>query len=113
MDGPGILREYIRENSNLNRLQLRERTMPMIPVILPGGNSIYLSSGGQNLLVKAIVEEFCPRFTPGGKVVYLGHAGDKISAQEANISPAWGLIWIHMKNAGYRSSSARQKLGWF
>ena len=34
-----------------------------------------LHPGGQNVLLKAILEEFCPRWTPGGKVLYVGDAG--------------------------------------
>ena len=56
--------------------------MPMIPVTLPGGESILLSAGGQNNLIKKIVEEFCPRFTPGGKIIYIGDAGDKLNEKE-------------------------------
>ena len=29
------------------------------------------------MLLKAMVEEFCPRFTPGGQVLYIGDAGSK------------------------------------
>ena len=44
---------------------------------LPDGRELELTAGGQNDLVKKIVEEFCPRFTPGGVVVYVGDTGDK------------------------------------
>lgn len=49
----------------------------MIPVRLPDGREVFLTAGGQNELVKKILEEFCPRFTPGGVVVYVGDAGNK------------------------------------
>ena len=48
--------------------------MPMIPVTLPDGDSIWLTSGGQNELIKALLEEFCPRYTPGGQIIYIGDA---------------------------------------
>ncbi len=54
----------------------------MIPVNLPNGQAIQLSSGGQNLLIKDILEKFCPRFTPGGIVLYVGDAGDKFIVNE-------------------------------
>lgn len=63
--------------SVINLLQDRNRNLPMIPVVLPDGQAIQLSSGGQNLLIKDILENFCPRFTPGGLVLYIGDAGDK------------------------------------
>jgi adenine-specific DNA-methyltransferase len=65
-----------------NLLQDRNRNIPMIPVNLPSGQAIQLSSGGQNILIKDILENFCPRFTPGGSVLYIGDAGDKFIINE-------------------------------
>jgi adenine-specific DNA-methyltransferase len=68
---------FLRTAGALRRLQPRERDMALIPVTLPGGMELTLTAGGQNELVKRIIEEFCPRFTPGGVVVYVGDTGDK------------------------------------
>jgi adenine-specific DNA-methyltransferase len=65
-----------------NLLQSRDRDLPMIPVSLPNGQAIELSSGGQNVLIKDILESFCPRFTPGGVILYVGDAGDKFIINE-------------------------------
>ncbi|MFM2063738.1 MAG: hypothetical protein RLZZ507_3409 [Cyanobacteriota bacterium] len=65
-----------------NLLHDRTRNIPTIPFILPNGQAIYLSSGGQNNLIKDILENFCPRFTPGGLVLYVGDAGDKFIINE-------------------------------
>jgi adenine-specific DNA-methyltransferase len=65
-----------------NLLQDRNRNMPMIPISLPDGQAVQLSSGGQNSLIKDILENFCPRFTPGGSVLYIGDAGDKFIINE-------------------------------
>jgi adenine-specific DNA-methyltransferase len=65
-----------------NWLQARNRNLPMIPITLPDGRAIQLSSGGQNILIKDILESFCPRFTPGGVVLYIGDAGDKFIINE-------------------------------
>jgi adenine-specific DNA-methyltransferase len=54
-----------------------ERAMQRIAVSTPSGESISLSPGGQNLLIKLIIEDFCPRFTPNGKVLYVGDADEK------------------------------------
>ena len=51
--------------------------MERIPVRLPSGKELTLSPGGQNDLIKHVVEEFCPRFTPGASVLYVGDADDK------------------------------------
>lgn len=65
-----------------NLLQDKARNISIIPVSLPNGQAIQLSSGGQNLLIKDILEKFCPRFTPGGLVLYVGDAGNKFIVNE-------------------------------
>lgn len=49
-----------------------------IPLSLPGG-PITLSAGGQNDLVRKIIEEFCPRFTPGATPLYVGDTARKFA----------------------------------
>ena len=58
-----------------DQLSQRERDMEMIPVALPDGVELSLTAGGQNVLVKEIIEQFAPRFVPGGHVIYVGDAG--------------------------------------
>ena len=57
--------------------------MAWIPITLPDGQTIALTAGGQNILIKEIVEQFAPRFTPGGYVVYVGDAGEKYLLYDA------------------------------
>lgn len=71
------LKEFLRSADGLRRLQPRERAMVFVPVKLPNGKQVKLTAGGQNRLVKKIIEEFCPRFTPGAVVVYVGDTGAK------------------------------------
>jgi adenine-specific DNA-methyltransferase len=68
---------FLKTAEALHRLHPRERNMVLIPVKLPNGKKLSLTAGGQNELVKKIIEEFCPRFTPGGVIVYFGDTGDK------------------------------------
>lgn len=75
---------FLRTAEGLRRLQSRERDMVLIPVRLPNGTELKITAGGQNELVKKIVEEFCPRFTPGGVVVYVGDTGTKQRHVEAD-----------------------------
>jgi adenine-specific DNA-methyltransferase len=70
----------------------RERAMNLIPVILPSGQEVVLSPGGQNPLVKQIIEVFCPRFTPGGEVLYVGDTGDKWGVFEAGRLAEIGVV---------------------
>ena len=51
--------------------------MEKIPLDIGDGLSINLTPGGQNELVRFVVEECCPRFVPTGDPVYIGGAGDK------------------------------------
>lgn len=67
------------------------REMDRIPLSLPGGLEFTLSPGGQNVLLKSMVEDFCPRFTPGGQVLYVGDAGDKWALFEREKLEALGV----------------------
>lgn len=69
--------EYVDSMDGKNRLREAARAMNTIPVTLPDGQTVELSAGGQNVLIKEIVEQFAPRFTPGGHVAYIGDAGEK------------------------------------
>jgi len=73
----GHLRKYLRTVKTLKKLYARERDIRRIPVKLLNGQDIMLSPGGQNVLVKKIIEDFCPLFTPGGHVIYVGDTQTK------------------------------------
>jgi adenine-specific DNA-methyltransferase len=75
----------------LKRLQVSERAMTMLPVKLPDLREIQITPSGQNILIKKIVEEFCPRYTPGGNVLYIGDAGEKLRLYEEQQFNALGV----------------------
>lgn len=77
-----LLREYLAGRADLLKELKRSRAMVRIPVTLPGGRTVELSPGGQNPLIRKIVDEFGPRFAPGGEVLYLGDAEDKLAHLE-------------------------------
>ena len=56
----------------------KAREFNMIPVTLPDGSSYRLSSGAHNLIQRAIIEEFLPRFSKGSQVLYLGDTSQKV-----------------------------------
>jgi len=70
----------------------RVRQMNMVPVTLPNGEQVELSAGGQNPLIKAVIEEFCPRFAPGGHVLYIGDTGDKFVVWERVAIETLGVV---------------------
>ncbi|MBI5375746.1 MAG: restriction endonuclease [Candidatus Schekmanbacteria bacterium] len=71
------LREYLRTVKTLKQLYARERDINRIPVKISNVLDIKLSPGGQNVLVKKIIDDFCPIFTPGGYVIYVGDTQSK------------------------------------
>ena len=71
------LADYLLAAPGLKAQYAAARKINRIPITLPDGSPFTLSPGGQNILVKQMVEEFCPRFTPGGEVLYVGDAGAK------------------------------------
>jgi hypothetical protein len=66
------LLHYLRTVDTLKKLYAREREMRRLPVNLANGKEIQLSPGGQNVLAKKIMDDFCPLFTPGSYVIYVG-----------------------------------------
>lgn len=75
----------------MQRLAARERKMALMPVVLPDGRALTLTSGKHNELVKKLIEEFCPRFTPGGTLVYVGDTGDKHRLEETGYLDGLGV----------------------
>lgn len=71
------------------------RELSRIPVTLPDGTAVTLSPGGQNVLLAAMVQEFCPRFTPGGQVLYLGDADSKLATFEESTLAGLGVTVDH------------------
>jgi adenine-specific DNA-methyltransferase len=80
-----MLARYLEDLPGLQAQYERSRIQNLTPVTLPGGDAVRLTPGGQNLLIRQMVEQFCPRFTPGAQVLYVGDAGreDPIFEQKA------------------------------
>jgi len=87
----GRLQEYLRSVEMLKRLYARERQMRRIPLILKSGEQISLSPGGQNVLVKKIIDDFCPLFTPGANVIYVGDTQKKWAYYDYETLSALGV----------------------
>jgi len=86
------VQSYLTEIPGLRQQYSRAREMNRIPVTLPTGGAITLSPGGQNILLKQMIEEFCSRFTPGGQVLYIGDADDKYVVLEAETLKRLGIV---------------------
>lgn len=66
---------YLKLRPGQRAAYAAEREQAMIPTTLPDGAEIKLTPGGQNTLIRDILEQFCPRWTPGGRILYIGDAG--------------------------------------
>lgn len=86
------LRSYLESRERIRRELQRQRDLARVPVRLPSGKSVRLSPGGQNPLIKTVIEEFCPRFIPGGTVVYIGDTEDKFLHLESNYLRRLGVV---------------------
>jgi hypothetical protein len=71
------LKKYQLTVETLKKRYARERDTRRIPVVLADGQKIKLSPGGQNVLVKKIIDDFCQFFTPGGQIIYVGDTQTK------------------------------------
>ncbi|MEV0359403.1 BsuBI/PstI family type II restriction endonuclease [Nocardia sp. NPDC050697] len=87
------LKDYLVAAPGLKELYAAAREMSRIPVVSPDGKKFTLSPGGQNPLIKQMVEEFCPRFTPGAETLYVGDAGDKLAVFEKKRFEQLGVIF--------------------
>ncbi|MBX3731608.1 MAG: restriction endonuclease [Verrucomicrobiae bacterium] len=72
-----VLQRYLASRETLKHEIARKRDLARVPVTLPDGSQVALSPGGQNPLIKAIIEQFCPAFAPGGLVLYIGDTENK------------------------------------
>ena len=90
----GNLRQYGISRSRIRTEIERERSLARVPVRLPNGDLVTLSPGGQNPLIKAVIEDFCSRFAPGARVVYIGDAETKFLHLDAVYLKRLGVLIV-------------------
>lgn len=65
-------------DGELHRIRRQaEQERQRVPVKTPDGQRLELSPGSHDLLQKAVLEEFAPRFAPGANLLYLGDTAKK------------------------------------
>jgi len=62
---------------NLAKKYAKKKQVVRVPVILPNGKKLTLSSGKHNELQASIIEQFLPEFAEGSKLLYLGDTEQK------------------------------------
>jgi hypothetical protein len=68
---------YLAKRETLIARYAKEREQNRIPVEIAPGKEITLSPGEHSELIRAIIEDFAPRFAPGSVLVYAGDTGEK------------------------------------
>lgn len=68
---------FLSQSGSLAQRYAQPRNMQLVPLKVSGSQVVDLSPGEHSDLIRAIVEEFGPRFVPGGSLVYAGDAGEK------------------------------------
>jgi hypothetical protein len=79
LDWQSALATYLSAKPSLVARYASERQMLLVPVTLAPGQTIQLSPGQHSALIRAIIEDFAPRWVPGGEVVYVGDTGEKFA----------------------------------
>ncbi len=92
LEWSGKVKAYLAARDRIRKELLRERKLSRIPVRLPSGETLTISPGGQNPLIKTVIEEFCPCFVPGGTVVYIGDAEDKFLHLDVDYLQGLGVV---------------------
>ncbi len=68
---------YLEVHETLAEYYAKRRKVNMIPLVIRG-KQLALTPGAHSQLIKAVIEEFGPRFVPGAEVLYIGDTGSKM-----------------------------------
>ena len=104
------LQKYLASRESIKNEIARKRDLARVPVTLPDGSQVALSPGGQNPLIKAIIEQFCPAFAPGGVVIYIGDTENKFVHRNCCPYLAWSHFGLRRKDTRCHRSLHRKEL---
>lgn len=85
------LAAYLATRETLVDRYAREREHHRLPVEIAPGKEITLSPGKHSELIRAIIEDFAPRFAPGSALVYVGDTGEKWGYFDAPLLAGLGV----------------------
>ncbi len=92
------LNAYLTSVETLSQRYAQEREMERIPVRIAEGQPLTLSAGGQNILIKQVIEDFASRFVPGDRLLYVGDTGEKFVYFEREVLADLGVqVEVHGK----------------
>lgn len=95
----GNLADWLSARQTLSQRYAKARDLERIPVQIGLNKKIELSPGAHSRLIKAIIEDFAPRFAPGSTLIYAGDTGKKWGHfdEAALVTLGVGGIDIHGK----------------
>ncbi len=73
----GNLNHYLSQRETLASKYAKERNQNRIPLRVAPFKQIALSPGEHSQLIRAVIEEFGPRFAPDATLIYAGDTGEK------------------------------------
>ncbi len=85
------LTTYLADRETLAARYASQRNHARIPVKISSGKKISLSPGEHSDLIRAIIEEFAPRFVPGSALIYAGDTGVKWGYFDAPLLDKLGI----------------------
>jgi hypothetical protein len=86
------LKTLLAARKTLAQRYAKERVQNLVPVQIAPKKKIKISPGEHSLLIKAIIEDFAPRFAPGCVVVYVGDTGEKWGYFDAKLIARLGVM---------------------
>ncbi len=86
------LEKYLKTRQTLTARYAKEREMKKLPVKLATGETIRISPGDHSELIKAIIEEFAPRYVPDGVLIYAGDTGEKWGYFDKDLLTKLGVV---------------------
>jgi len=85
------LAAWLKLRETLVARYAKTREHHRIPVKMVAGKEITLSPGAHNELIRAVIEDFAPRFAPGCVLVYAGDTQDKWGYFDADLLQTLGV----------------------
>ena len=85
------LSSYLAARETLIARYAKDREQNRIPVEIAPGKEVTLSPGEHSELIRAIIEDFAPRFAPGSVLVYAGDTGEKWGYFDATLMADLGI----------------------
>lgn len=74
--------EFMAERPTLAERLAAERQIQQVPIQLPDGQNLSFTPGEHNMLQKAVIEQFLPRYGHGAAVLYVGDAAKKFLVRD-------------------------------